>query len=86
MRQSRETLGLTPAALLEQIGASFTPTPPSAALLRAMRAYHDVPIYVLAARVGVHPARLTRMLSGRVAMKRDLPDKIATAIRESRTP
>lgn len=51
-------------------------TPPGAEELRALRARVQIPLYQIAPRVGLHPARLGRMLNE----KEYLPPKIARRV------
>ncbi len=50
--------------------------------LRAALARVQLPIYVLAGRVRIHPTRLAAMLSGKVPIPPDIADRILTAVRE----
>jgi hypothetical protein len=50
-----------------------TQTPPSPDDLRSALAFFDVPVYIVAARVHIHPLRLGQMLRGR----RPLPAELA---------
>jgi plasmid maintenance system antidote protein VapI len=56
-----------------------------AATLRALRALHQVRLYDLAPRVGVHPGRLGGMLNGKLPLPPDLADRIAAAIEQEAT-
>jgi hypothetical protein len=53
---------------------------PTAGDLRAARARAQVPLYLLAARVEVHPVRLGGLLSGRIPLQPDMAERIAAAI------
>jgi hypothetical protein len=48
----------------------------TAADLRAAIARKRVPIYVLAARVSLHPSHLSQVLNERVPLTKDLSEKI----------
>jgi hypothetical protein len=55
-----------------------------AAELRAEVARRQIPLYVLAARVGMHPANLGQVvLRGRRPLTPDLAERIETALREA---
>jgi plasmid maintenance system antidote protein VapI len=58
----------------------LTQTPPSAADLRAALARYRIPIYVLAAAVGQHPARVGAALSERAPLTPERARRIAAAI------
>jgi predicted urease superfamily metal-dependent hydrolase len=48
--------------------------------LRAEIARHRLPLYRLAATVGLHPSRLGAMLNERVAMPREVTDRVTEAL------
>ena len=50
--------------------------------LRAALARVQLPIYVLAGRVRIHPTRLAAMLRGKVPIPPDITDRILAAVRE----
>jgi len=52
-----------------------------AAELRAEVARRLIPIYVLASRVGLHPAHLGQVLRGRQPLPPELAERIARALR-----
>lgn len=52
----------------------------TAADLRAERARRGVPLYILAARVRLHPVRLGRVMSGRLTLTPQLAERILRAI------
>lgn len=52
----------------------------TAADLRAELARRRLPVYILAARVRLHPVRLGRMLSGRVSLTAPIAERIMRAI------
>ena len=54
----------------------------SAADLRAERARLQVPIFILASSIGVHPYRLGQMLNERRALTSAMAVRIAKALRE----
>ena len=49
--------------------------------LRAELARQMVPVYVLASRVGLHPAHLGQVLRGRRPLPPELAERIARALR-----
>jgi plasmid maintenance system antidote protein VapI len=54
--------------------------PPSAADLRSAIARRNILIYHLAARIGLHPSRLSLILNERVPLTPDLAAKIMRAV------
>ena len=48
--------------------------------LRAQRARLQVPLFLLAADVRVHPGRLGMMLNGRIALPVEIAERIAEAL------
>ncbi len=50
--------------------------------LRAELARVQLPIYVLAGRVRIHPVRLSAMLRGRIPIPPNIADRILAAVRE----
>jgi len=52
-----------------------------AAELRAEVARRLIPVYVLASRVGLHPAHLGQVLRGRRRLPPELAERIARALR-----
>ncbi len=50
--------------------------------LRAALARAQVPIYVLAGRVRIHPVRLSAMLRGKIPIPSNIADSILAAVRE----
>lgn len=56
----------------------------TAADLRAELARRELPVYILAARVRLHPVRLGRILKGRLTLTPALAERIRSAI-ESET-
>lgn len=56
------------------------PPLPTAADLRAERARKQLPIFVLASKVGVHPFRLGQLLNGRRTLTPAMARKIAAAL------
>lgn len=60
--------------------------PPTAADIRAELARHRVKLYVIAPRVGLHPANLSGILQERRPMPPDLPERIMRAIAEEARP
>ena len=64
----------------------MTTTPPSPADLRALLARERVAVYLVAARVRVHPSRLSAMLHERVPMPADLAAELAGVIRGQAAP
>jgi plasmid maintenance system antidote protein VapI len=53
---------------------------PTADDIRAELARRRLPIYMLAAMVGLHPIRLSKVLNGRVVLKPELAERIMRAI------
>ena len=60
----------------------FTRRPENPAEWRALIAYHDLKIYRLAPRVGLHPTRLSLALHGRAPIDGDLSERLARAIED----
>jgi plasmid maintenance system antidote protein VapI len=56
-----------------------TPTP---ADLRAALARYRVPLYVAAAKIRVHPVRLSRMLGGRLGLSPEIATRMLRAIQD----
>ncbi len=62
--------------------ATLTPTPQtSAADLRAEIARQMVPVYHLAARVGLHPTHLGQMLRGRRRLTPEIEERLREALK-----
>ncbi len=61
---------------------SIITTPPTAADLRAQLARYRIPLYIIGARLRVHPVRLGKMLGGRIALPPALAERILRAIEE----
>jgi hypothetical protein len=55
-------------------------TTPTAADLRAAIARRRIPIYVLSARVGIHPTNLSAYLNEREQLSPQLADRIRVAL------
>jgi hypothetical protein len=55
---------------------------PSAEELRMLRAARQLPVYLLGARVGIHPGRLSMYLRGTLPMPEGVPERIAAALAE----
>ncbi|MBM4439641.1 MAG: hypothetical protein FJ027_04405 [Candidatus Rokubacteria bacterium] len=51
--------------------------------LRAEIARRNLPVYVLAARVRLHPVRLGRMLRGRLTLTTEMATRIRSAIEQA---
>jgi plasmid maintenance system antidote protein VapI len=58
---------------------SDVPTP---ADLRAEIARRDIPVYILAARLPMHPVRLGRLLRGRLTLTPEMAVRILRALEE----
>jgi hypothetical protein len=58
---------------------------PSAADLRAAIARAQVKVFLVAARVGIHPVSLSRRLHGRIPLEQDLARRILAAIEAEAT-
>ena len=52
----------------------------TAADLRAERARRQVPIFLVASRVGIHPARLGQILNGKYPLSTETAARIAKAL------
>jgi hypothetical protein len=61
---------------------TFSIAPPTPADLRAALARHRIPLYLVSARLRIHPIRLGKMIGERVAMPSGLADRIMRAIEE----
>jgi hypothetical protein len=59
---------------------------PTPAELRAKIAFLGLPLYIVAARAGMHPTRLGMVLNERLPLRPDLAEKIAGAIAEAPPP
>jgi len=55
---------------------------PTAADLRAARARARVPVYILAARVRIHPVRVSRLLHGRIPLRPNVAVRLLAAIED----
>ena len=55
----------------------------SAADVRAAVARHQLKLYLLGARVGIHPARLSLIVNGHVPLTPELAQRLAKAIAEA---
>ena len=55
----------------------------SAADIRAEIARRNVPLYVLAARVRLHPVRLGRLLNGRLTLTLEIAQRIMRSLDEA---
>lgn len=58
----------------------------TAADLRAELARRQIPLYKLAARVGLHPGRLGMVLNGRAALSSELAQRIVRMLRDQTDP
>ena len=55
---------------------------PTAIEIRAEVARRQMPRYILAARVGVHPGRLGQMLNGKLQLPLYLAERLTKVLRE----
>ncbi len=53
--------------------------------IRADLVRYDIPLYVVAADVGVNPSRLGAMLRGRLPLRPELADRVRQAIERRRS-